>query len=154
LLEHLEGGEAASGHAMYADIEQHLVAPMKREFGHGDSEGGVRTFIDYVLQDPHAWDNMDASSHRSTMRDVREWQVMMTTGHLFPDISLQAIRTIQTPTLIVSGAQSYPFLGAIDRELALLIPHNHRVIIAGAGHQMWYQQQEATRRAVDEFLEQ
>ena len=152
LLEHIEGPEAAAGRGMFSGIQYHMVGPMKDDFKAGRSEDGVRTFVDFVLRDPNAWDHMSASAHEQTMRDVGEWNVMMTTGELFPEISPEAIRSIMAPTLIVSGAQSYPFLGVIDRELARLMPNSHSVVIAGAGHQMWYQQQEATRTAVDSFL--
>ena len=50
----------------------------------------------YVFNDPHAWDKMPQSSRDETLRDAHEWDVMMTTGTLFPAITPRAIRSIST----------------------------------------------------------
>jgi len=138
LLNHLEGNRAAQGAAMFADIQSRLVKPMQAAFGRGDSESGVRIFINYVKDDPTAWGRMYASSQAQTMRDAHEWEVMMPTGELFPTIEPQAISKIAAPVLLLSGDRSYPFLNLIDEELVHLIPNSERLILHGATHQMFY----------------
>ena len=152
LLAHLPGAEAARGKAMYADIERRMVLPMQKAFRAGRSEQGVAIFIDYVFNDPHAWDRMSAAERAATMRDAREWEVMRPTGTLFPAITPAQVRSIHIPTLVMSGAKSYPFLRLIDDELARLIPRARQVVFARSGHQMWYQQPRDCRRAVEAFL--
>lgn len=95
---------------------------------------------------------MPEPSRRQTLRDAHEWDVIMTTGTLFPDIEPAAIRKITAPVLVLSGAKSYPFLRSIDQELALLLPNNQDIVIRGAGHQMWYQQPEECRNDVERSL--
>jgi hypothetical protein len=87
-----------------------------------------------------------------TLKDVREWDVMMTTGELFPTLDPQAVRNIRAPVLMLSGEKSYPFLGLIDEELARLLPHNRRIILPGATHRMWFEQPDGCRSDVLEFL--
>ncbi len=152
LLEDLPGDQAKRGQEKFEDIQRRMVAPMQEAFRKGDSEGGVRVFIDYVFNDPNAWEKISPSSREQTMRDAHEWDVMMTSGTLFPVIEPQAIRKITAPVLILAGAKSYPFLGMITQELGRLLPHSETVIFPNAGHQMWYQDPEACRHDVEKFL--
>ena len=152
LLEHLEGEKTATGKAMFADIEQRMVKPMQAAFQRGDRESGLRTFINYVLDDPNAWEKMPQDAHRDMLNHAREWDVMMTSGELFPVLEPQAVRKITAPALLLSGEKSYRFLGLIDEELTHLLPHARRIILHGATHRMWFEQPEVCRNAVLEFF--
>ena len=152
LLAHLPGNEAKTGKAMFEDIERRMVMPMRQAFGRGDRDAGIGIFIDYVFNDPHAWDQMSKSSRDETLRDAHEWDVMMTTGTLFPNIAPGTIQKITTPSLLVSGAKSYAFLGLITEELARLLPNRETIVLPDAGHQMWYQAPDACRKDVEAFL--
>lgn len=154
LLLHLPNNQAKTGIAEFNDIQQHMVVPMQRAFRKGDREAGIAAFMAYVFKDPHAWDKMSQSAKRDALRNAGEWDVMMTKGTLFPDIEPQTIQGITVPTLLLSGARSYPFLGPITEELARLLPHSQTKILPDAGHQMWYQYPEVCRKAVEEFLGQ
>jgi non-heme chloroperoxidase len=152
LLGDLPPDEAKTGDAMLADIQTHMVGPMKTAFAKGEREKGVSLFVDYVYGDPHAWDKFSASSRAQTMRDAHEWDVMMTTGTLFPEIAPAAIRHIDVPVLIMTGDQTYPFLKLIDGELARLLPDNQSLLIHGVGHQMWMQEPLLCGDVVETFL--
>jgi len=154
LLAHLPGGQAEVGKATLADIQKRMVAPMRAAFANGDRQAGIRAFMAYVFDDPQAWDKMPASSRSQTLRDAHEWDVMMTRGDLFPTLEPRSIRKISVPALLLSGEKSYPFLNLIDQEVARLLPHGHRLIVRGAGHQMWYQQPELCREAAETFMRQ
>ena len=153
LLEQLPGTEARIGKSMLDDLQQRMVSPMQSAFRGGHSEAGVADFIDYVFDDPYAWSKMSESSRAETLRDVQEWNVMMTTGTLFPVIAPQAIREINAPVLLLSGAKSYPFLKLISTELARLLPNRQVIVLPDAGHQMWIQDPAVCRRHVETFLE-
>jgi pimeloyl-ACP methyl ester carboxylesterase len=96
---------------------------------------------------------MPESSRQQTMRDAHEWDVMMARGTLFPKIQPQAIRRIHVPTLLLSGAKSYPFLELIMSELAHLLPDSQSIVYPDAGHQMWYQKPQECRQDVEDFLQ-
>ncbi len=152
LLQHLPGDETKTGEAMYQDIQRRMVLPMQQAFRRSDREAGIRVFMDYVFNHPHAWDQMTKSAREETLRDAHEWDVMMTTGTLFPEIQPKTIREITVPVLLLSGAKSYPFLGLISEELARLLPNHERIVLPDAGHQMWYQAPDDCRKAVEDFL--
>lgn len=54
----------------------------------------------------------------------------------------------------MTGSKTYPFLRSIDGELARLLPDGRGVVIAGAGHQMWYQDPTLCRDIVEDFFRQ
>jgi pimeloyl-ACP methyl ester carboxylesterase len=148
LLAEMQGSKAAKGAAMFADIQGFMVGPMRAAFAAGKTEAGVAFFIDYVLGDPRAWNRFSARAKAETLRDAHEWEVMMTTGELFPRISPDAVRAIRTPVLMLSGGKSYPFLGLIDETLVGLLPDNRRIVYPDATHQMWLQEPQKCRDAV------
>jgi len=152
LLMHLPSDEANTGKAMFEDIQRKMVAPMQQAFRKGDHDAGIAAFMDYVFNDPHAWDKMPESAREDTLRDAHEWDVMMTTGILFPNIEPLTIRRITAPVLLLSGAKSYQFLGLITEELARLLPNRETIVLPDAGHQMWYQAPDVCRRDVETFL--
>ena len=152
LLGHLPGDQRAIGKQTLADIQTRMVKPMQTAFRKGDKEEGVRVFIGYVMRNPQAWDNMSKAAHEETLKNVEEWNVMMTTGELFPNLDPGAVRNIRAPVLILSGEKSYPFLRLIDEELARLLPDNRRIVLPGATHGMWFEQPEECRKDVLEFL--
>ncbi|MGC2745459.1 MAG: alpha/beta hydrolase, partial [Candidatus Angelobacter sp.] len=139
------------GRAMFIDMQNRMVKPMQAAFQKGDRQAGLRTFMNYVLDDPQAWEKMPAAAHQDMLDHAREWDVMMTTGKLFPVIEPQAVRAITAPALLLSGENSYRFLGLIDEELTRLLPHARRIILRGATHRMWFEQPESCRNAVLEF---
>jgi len=154
LLAHAPGQLAPTGKAMLADVRAHMVAPMRAAFRHGDRETGVATFINYCFGDPQAWAKMPAAAHEDTLKDAHEWDVMMTSGELFPEVSPDAVRAIRMPTLLLSGAKSYPFLGVIDETLMSLLPNAKRVVFPNATHQMWLQEPQACRKATMDLQRQ
>jgi pimeloyl-ACP methyl ester carboxylesterase len=104
-----------------------------------------------VFDDPQAWSKMPEAARQDMLNHAHEWDVMLTTGELFPVLEPDAVRRIAAPALLLSGGKSYRFLGLIDEELARLLPHNQHLVLAGASHRMWYEQPEACRKAVLDF---
>ena len=154
LLRHLPDEQAATGEAMFVDIQQRMVRPMKAQFASGNTDGGVGTFIDYVFNDPTAWSRMSETNRAATLRDAHEWEVMMTSGQLFPEVDPSAIHRIHVPVLIMSGGVSYVFLQYIDQELARLIPGAESIVYPDAGHQMWLKYPELSRDDAMAFFRQ
>lgn len=152
LLQHLPAEQASKGDQMFADIQARMVEPMKKAFAAGDRNAGVGVFINYVFNDPQAWAKMSASDRADTMRDAHEWDVMMTSGTLFPNINPAAIHKINIPVLVMSGGVSYKFLGYIDQEIVRLIPHSRSIVYPDASHQMWYKYPVLCREDTEAFF--
>ena len=153
LLARLPGEKSKVGKAMLDDIEEKMVAPMRRAFRGGDREGGVAVFIDYVFNNPHAWQQMNPAAREETMRDAHEWDVMLTQGELFPDLKPEAVQKIKAPILLLSGSKTFEFLKLIDEELGHLLPDSRRIVLPGATHHLFYEQPEKCRSVIFEFLQ-
>jgi pimeloyl-ACP methyl ester carboxylesterase len=151
LLAYLPADQSEVGRATLADIQERMVKPMTTAFQQGNRAAGLCAFMDSVLHDPHAWDNTPDAARQDMLNRAHEWDIMMTTGKLFPDWGPQAVRKIAAPALLLSGEKSDRFLALIDEELARLLPHNHRIILLGATHRMWFEQPEPCRNAVLDF---
>lgn len=152
LLADGHGAEGKREKAMFDDIQRRMVRPMRQAYQKGEREEGIRIFMAYLFNDPHAWDKTSQSEREHTLQDAHEWDVMMTTGTLFPNIAPREIRKITAPVLLLSGAKSYPFLEPITRDLARLLPNSQTIVLQDAGHQMWHQDPEVCRRDVETFL--
>lgn len=152
LLNDIPGAQHVAGKAEFDDIQRRLVAPMKAAFKAGHREEGVADFINYVYDNPHEWKSMSAESRKQTMRNAHEWDIMMTSGTLFPVITPAQVRGIHIPVLLLTGDKTYPFLTMINDELARLLPHDQNVVVSNAGHQMWYQAPELCRDVVETFI--
>lgn len=153
LLQHLPAGQAPKGEAMFADIQARMVQPMKVAFAAGERDRGVGIFINYVFNDPGAWQKMTPSDRADIMRDAHEWDVMMTSGTFFPEIDPAAIRRIAVPVLVMSGGVSYKFLAYIDQEIVRLIPNSRSIVYPDAGHQMWYKYPVLCREDAEAFFD-
>ena len=137
LLRQLPDEQAEKGQALFVDIQQRMVGPMRAQFARGNTDGGVGTFIDYVFKNPNAWSGMSQADRAATLRDAHEWEVMMTSGELFPQIDQAAVHQLRVPVLLMSGGASYEFIQYIDQELVRLIPNVESIVYPDAGHQMW-----------------
>jgi len=153
LLRELSGSNAARGKAIYADIQQRMVVPMNDAFTRGDEEGGLAAFMAYVLNDPNAWAKMSLRDKVEAIRDAREFEVIFPHGTLFPELPVEALRRIQVPMLLMSGARSYPFLSVIDTALVKLLPNSEHIIYPDVGHQMWLLRPELCRRDAERFFQ-
>jgi len=148
LLRNLSEPDSARGNALYADIQAHMVVPMKREFKQGRTEA----FIDYMFDDPQGWQKLDAASQADTLKDAHEWDVIMTGGKLFPGIPISKIKEVHVPVLLMTGGKSQEFLQLIDIELARLLPDSQSVVFEDSGHQMWMQHPKEARDDADAFF--
>src|SRR5262249_62093058 len=103
------------------------------------------TFINYVFNDPHAWAGMSQADRTAILRAAHEWEVMMSSGELFPEIDPAAVRRINVPVLVMSGGVSYRFIQYIDQEIARLVPGVRSIVYPEAGHQMWLENPQLCR---------
>jgi len=81
-------------------------------------------------------------------------EALVKSSNMYPRLDRDAVRKIAVPTLLLSGENSPSSQKLIDAEVERLLPENRRqrVVIKGADHGMWFQQPEACRKAVLEFL--
>jgi non-heme chloroperoxidase len=159
LLAHLPGDLGPRGLAMLKDVRTNMVAPMKKAFANrkgtpaANTEAAVRVFIDYISGKPGTWDALPDTAKAATLKDAHEWEVIFAGGELFPEIRPDEVAQIRAPTLMLSGAKSFPFLGLIDAGLGALLPGAQRIVFPNATHQMWLEEPDACREAVFKLID-
>jgi pimeloyl-ACP methyl ester carboxylesterase len=154
VLAHLPPERAAAGRATLADIETR-VRQIQSAWRGGDREQGMRIFFTWHTGNPALWDSVLPDSVRQdSRRNFAEWDAVLLSGELFPSIPAQAIEAIGVPALVVSGANTTPYLATIAEELTrLLQPRGGKhVVIPRASHVMFTQQPAATHDAIFDFL--
>jgi pimeloyl-ACP methyl ester carboxylesterase len=134
------------------DAKERLVKRARAAFEKGDSEDGVRTIVNASREG--TYDKIPEPFRKLLLRNAPELEALVTSDNLYPGLDRDAVRKIAVPTLLLSGEKSPASQKRIDEELERLLPAKgrQRVVIRGADHGMWFQQPEACRKAVFEFL--
>ena len=134
------------------DAKKRVIKQARAAFEKGDTEGAVRAVVDSSREG--TYDKIPEPFRKLLLRNARELEALVTSEDMYPALNRDAVRKIVVPALLLSGEKSPPSQESIDRELERLLPEKarRRVIIHDADHAMWFQQPEACRNAVFEFL--
>ena len=134
------------------DAKQRLVKEARAAFEKGDPEEAVRAIVNSSREG--TYDRIPEPVRRRLLRNAQELKALVTSVQMYPGLDRDAVRTIEVPTLLLSGAKSPASHKSVDAELERLLPERsrQRVIIRDADHGMWLQQPEACRKATLEFL--
>jgi pimeloyl-ACP methyl ester carboxylesterase len=129
-----------------------VVKQARSAFEKGDTEGAVRAVVDSSR--PGTYDKIPEPFRKLLLRNARELEALVTSDDMYPPVDRDAVRKVAAPTLLMSGEKSTASQKVIDDELERLLPEKgrQRVVIGDADHVMWFQQPEACRKAVLEFL--
>jgi pimeloyl-ACP methyl ester carboxylesterase len=132
--------------------KEQVVKQAREAFAKGDTQGALRAIVD--ASRAGTYDKIPPPFRKGLLRNARELQALVTSDDMYPALDRDAVRKIAVPTLLLSGANSPRSSKLIDEELERLLPEKgrQRVIIRDANHNMWFQQPEACRKAVLEFL--
>jgi pimeloyl-ACP methyl ester carboxylesterase len=97
----------------------------------GDHRGAAQRFFDELVLLP--WADLP-----DTTRDLAAAHAVAFLGQLRdPDavaLDPDALRSVSAPVLLSQGSTSHPFASLVVDQLAGVIPHASRVVLAGAGH--------------------
>ena len=134
------------------EAKERLVKRVRAAFEKDHPEDAVRIIVDSSRKGTYA--KIPEPFRARLLRNAGELRALVTSDNMYPALDRDAVRKIAAPTLLLSGEKSPPSQKAIDGELEQLLPASvrRRVIIRGADHSMWFQQPEACRNAVLEFL--
>lgn len=151
LLPWLEGSpEGAARFAAFQTNSWHAAALALR---HGDQPAGVRRFIDGVLGDG-SFDRMSSAVQTRMMDNAPEFAVELETppAIYYSTLKPDDVRTLGTPTLLLSGERSPRMFHDVITELARTLPASERAEIPDASHSMHAGNPEAYNGTVLAFL--
>src|SRR5262249_7825485 len=133
------------------DAKERLVKRTRASFKKGDVEGAVRTIVNSSQEG--RYDKIPEPFRKLLLRNAMELEALVISDNMYPGLEREAVRKITAPTLLLSGEKSPASHKSVDQELERLLPEKGRQrIIIRADHGMWFQQPEACRKAVLEFL--
>jgi pimeloyl-ACP methyl ester carboxylesterase len=134
------------------EAKARLLRQVRAAFARGEPEDAVRTIVNSSRAG--MYDKMPEPFRKLVLRNARELEALVTSDDMYPALDRDAVRKIAVPTLLLSGGKSPPSQKLIDDELERLLPEKtrQRVIIRDADHGMWFQQPQACRQAVLDFL--
>jgi pimeloyl-ACP methyl ester carboxylesterase len=135
-----------------ADAKARLVQQARAAFARGDAEGAVRTIVNASREG--LYEKMPEPFRQLVLRNARELEALVNSEDMYPPVDRDAVRKVAVPTLLLSGGKSPPSQKSIDDELERLLPEKtrRRVVLRDADHGMWFQQPQACRKAVLDFL--
>jgi pimeloyl-ACP methyl ester carboxylesterase len=110
------------------------VRPAITAFDRGDDAAAVRVFMAANTSDA-AVEAIPETIFQRFADNARPLKAQINAG--FPPFTAADARTIQVPTLLISGAQSPAHLTAVTGRLAKLVQNANRLTIAGATHNMF-----------------
>jgi pimeloyl-ACP methyl ester carboxylesterase len=132
--------------------KERRILRARAAFEKGDPEDAVRIIVNSAGEG--TYDRIPEPFRKRLLRNAPELEALVKSSNMYPRVDRDSVRKIAAPTLLLSGEKSPSPQKAIDAELERLLPEKtrQRVVIGGADHGMWFQQPEACRKAVLEFL--
>lgn len=134
------------------ETKQRVIEQARAAFKNGNAEDAVRAIVDST--EPGKYDKIPKPFHALLLRNAPELKALVTSTEMYPPLDRDRVRKLTVPTLLLSGEKSPRSLKSATDELERLLPEmgQKRVTIADADHGMWFQQPDACRSAVLEFL--
>ena len=126
------------------------IGPAIKAFKKGDVDGGVRVFARGVLG-ADVYESLPSNVKAAMLANGKPLSSELL-GAGFPALTDDDVRSIRTPTLLVTGKKSPAMLLRLTDRLQQLLPNAQRVDIADASHLMHYEQPDALNAAVLEFI--
>lgn len=143
--------DVPGGAALFDRFLNDAFKPAGEAFRAGDPERAMGMLTDAFLG-TGTFAGFPEPLQRRVMRASRDWAAQTMSSAPFPELSRDAIRRIETPVLMLSGARTIPLHALVDDELERLLPRVERLVIPDASHDLWADQPELCREATLSFL--
>ena len=126
------------------------MAPAQKAFGRGDGERALHLFLKGVLG--AEWYARLPEESLQTMRQNLSAPRAQLLGAGFPPLGDDEVRSVQVPTLLMTGEQSPAIFLRLTDRLEELLPNAERVEIPNSAHIMHEQNAPAVNDAILAFL--
>jgi pimeloyl-ACP methyl ester carboxylesterase len=152
-LPELEGGKA-----LFTEFMSKAWEPTVRGFRESDEAGvtaaiGGFSALGYFGADVKVtFADLPQEVQKVLLENAPEWRALTASKDAFPYVAPSAVKGIEKPVLLLSGARSLALHGLIDRQLEKVLPRSEHVVIPDATHQMWSEHPEECQNATLVFL--
>lgn len=127
-----------------------MVAEVRARAAAGDDAGATRALIDWVQGGPGGFDGLSA--------DVRQWMLDNavtagpTLGHIPPVVTVEQLRELIVPTLVVTGQRTRLYYRLIGERVAAAVPQARYTQIADAMHMSIVERPDAVAAAIESIV--
>jgi pimeloyl-ACP methyl ester carboxylesterase len=125
--------------------------PAMKAFRRGDNEQALRIF-GWGIVGRERYEQLPEARMRQLRENVNTLRAQLL-GAGFPPLTEEEVRSVETPTLLMTGERSPAFPRSLTDRLQQLLPNAERVEIAGASHGMTEQNAAAANAAILAFLD-
>lgn len=137
-------GDQATGPGVRSHIDRAAA-----KIAEGDVEGGLRVFEEAIDGDG-AWDRLPMADRQARRDNVYTFLAQIHEGRR--PFAKADVENVQTPTLLIGGADTTGTLSVIWRVLGDVMPNAETAVIPNARHFMFVDQPQAYSEAVLNFL--
>ncbi len=129
------------------------VEPARQAFENGDSEKAIRTFMDSVVGEG-GFDRFPPLARQMMLDNAPEFRLEVNSSpyRYFSEFTCEDARSINVPTLLLTGEESPRFLHQMTGELERCMPNTERATIPRASHGMHNMNPQAYNETVLAFL--
>jgi non-heme chloroperoxidase len=145
---------SSSGRILFDRFHRETILPSRTAFANGETEAGVRTFVDGIAGKKGSF---DALPPKARMRLVEagpelraEFETPFDSYMPLPDVA--DLERVRTPVLLLEGDRSSKMFHLVQDELELAIPDAERMTIPRSGHSVHIENAHAFHEVVEDFL--
>lgn len=135
-------------------FQRDTIQPSLAALRRGDGIDGVRTFVDGVTGRQGNFNTLPAEARHRLLLSAEElrMELDMPFETYMPDLTVESLKTLTCPVLLLEGERSPRMFHLITDRLACAIPRAERVVIAGTGHIMHAGNPGAHARVIGHFV--
>jgi pimeloyl-ACP methyl ester carboxylesterase len=144
------------GNALLFDFEFNTVLPSAQAFESGDQLKGIKIFLDSVMGEENFYDKLPPDVQQQVNDNIPEIEGIVCPKVIFlfsPFTTVDHIKRVMAPTLLITGEKSPGFFKMITEELEKCLLRQEKVVIPGASHEMEMDNPQAFNEAVLRFIE-
>jgi pimeloyl-ACP methyl ester carboxylesterase len=154
-LEEIDGDVAVLAQSLQAKVSREMLGPVRQAYDSGDDQLALERFLDFSIVGGGAFEKLSPVILQGYRMNAGELKSLILSDRPYPPVDRDRVRALKVPTLIISGAMTTDVNTFICQQLDTLLPAetHKRVVIDCAGHWTWYDNPEACRVAVLDFIE-
>jgi pimeloyl-ACP methyl ester carboxylesterase len=147
-------GRSPAGRILFDRFHGAAILPSRAAFGRGETEEGVRRFVDGIAGKEGSFDALPPKARTRLVEagpELRaEFETPFNSYMPLPDVADLAL--MRTPVLLLQGDRSPKMFHLIQDELELAIPDAERITIPRSGHSVHIENAHAFNEIVGDFL--
>lgn len=142
--------EIPGGNGVLEDFVEEVWKPLAEAYKKDEATG-----LDFTSHWYYGtgFENIDSEFQGFLKDNSQEWKELAFSEDAYPYVDTDKVRRLDLPVLLLSGEKNKDsFFELIESRLVELLPHNQRLIIENAGHEMFIDNPNAVNASILNFI--